>query len=605
MDVIESYKAELQKLIEQHPYSYFNILKSNKPDKQKYKQIYDFIKNKYKNILQGRSIPEYCYWFLHDLTEFPECENPKCDHSKPIKFINVQDGYAKHCSVKCLNQNPNHNKTIYESKLKKYGNGTYNNIDKNRQTVKERYGKESVFQVDKIKDKIYQTKTNKYGNPKYVNRDKANQTFYEKYNMSLTEYMCKQHKKYFYDGKYFDSSWELCYYIYLTENKINFVYPANVKLTYLDSRGIAHAYYPDFVVDGKLVEIKGNQFIDEDGSLTLPYRYDSWTDEEYEIAKDIYKSKYKCMIDNNVTILSNVELNEILSSVKDDLDQYLINKVHIPDEYFGWTQDELVELCLNNEFPGSHKYPAGHFIWKCNVNGKLSPYEGWKNKDILSEAVKNLFWILAKSEYVGPKLNLEFAERIRNIFEAKETEKILRLILERFTIARIAPKVTALQPSLVLKILEDNNIDISRGVYCPMAGFGGIIEGSKRWFKARNIDCRGKIEAYDINENLCQIYGWEKRDILAQKIQTDKIVIACPPFGLTEQWPGTDKQNYYEFEEWCRLIKRFISAPKYVFIGPEKTEDKETNNKMRYKNSEKPANLFRKKVQAVYRQDVC
>lgn len=261
----------------------------------------------------------------------------------------------------------------------------------------------------------------------------------------------------------------------------------------------------------------------------------------------------------------------------------------IPDNLFGITKNQLIEFCLTHDFPGTYKWQANHPIWYCNISGHLSPKEAWNNDELIKKAVDNLFYITYTSMYNNKYP--EFVNRIENAFFTmyKNPTNILREVLLRFTVAKIAPKVTALMPSTLFKIINDSGIDISAGTYCPMAGFGGIIEGVKRWFKAHNLDYSNKIEAYDINENLCSWYGWNIRDALAQVIYTDKVVIACPPFGnKTEKWLGTPENMYYDFSDWCNLLKSYIIAPNYIFIGPEINEHNSRNQ------------LFAKKIGVQY-----
>ena len=164
----------------------------------------------------------------------------------------------------------------------------------------------------------------------------------------------------------------------------------------------------------------------------------------------------------------------------------------------------------------------------------------------------------------------KYLDFISKIIKAKEGNgiELAREILLRFTVAKIAPKVTALQATDFERIIKESKVDIRNGIYCPMAGFGGIVEGAKRYFNKRGINA--EIEAYDINEDFCNYFGWERRNLLEQTIKTDKVVVACPPFGKnTERWPGTPDSMYYDFKEWCQLIKKYIIAPNYILIGPE------------------------------------
>lgn len=267
--------------------------------------------------------------------------------------------------------------------------------------------------------------------------------------------------------------------------------------------------------------------------------------------------------------------------------------IQVPNEFFGLTQQEVLDFCKNSPFPGNLNWPAEHPIWECNVAGYISPKEAWRNENILKTAIRNMFWILEKSVNIGPVFYPEFAENHRKAFQKKD-QTLAKLVLTRFTVAKIAPKVTALRAKTFLDIINESGIDISSGVYCPMAGFGGIVEGTKRWFKSRKLD--PIVEAYDINPNFCKFYGWECRDALAQVVETDKIVVACPPFGRnTERWKGTPDNMYYEFDEWCVLLKKYIKAANYIFIGPE-TYDKVPQ----YKSGKSRHSLFRKKVGIQY-----
>lgn len=238
--------------------------------------------------------------------------------------------------------------------------------------------------------------------------------------------------------------------------------------------------------------------------------------------------------------------------------------------------EQVIKDCLSYPFPGTQKWSANNPIWDCYVDSrKISPKDAWKEEKYIRRAVENLYKV-TQSSLIDYKYK-KFTDKIENnFFEAYSNNNFLPLaeaVLTRFTVAKIAPKVTALKPTDFLRILKESNIDISNGIYCPMAGFGGIIEGAKRWFKEHNLP--GNIEAYDINPNFCKYYGWIQRDVLSQKVETDKIVFACPPFGdKTERWKGTPDNMYYDFHTWCKLIKEYIKATNYILVGPETNKNK-------------------------------
>ena len=105
---------------------------------------------------------------------------------------------------------------------------------------------------------------------------------------------------YLYDNQYFDSSWELAYYIWLKDNNIIFSYHPKPGITYF-CNGKKHTYYPDFIVDNNIIEIKGDQFFVFYGN--------------YITNDDLSMSKYKCMIDNHVILYRKTDVLKYLEYV--------------------------------------------------------------------------------------------------------------------------------------------------------------------------------------------------------------------------------------------------------------------------------------------------
>lgn len=257
----------------------------------------------------------------------------------------------------------------------------------------------------------------------------------------------------------------------------------------------------------------------------------------------------------------------------------------------------LIDWCLKNKFPGNTKWCAEHPIWDCYVGNRMSPKEAWSDRNHIKKAIDNILWMLDRN--TDEKFNRTYRKelstiKIKNNEIVYSSDKLLQLVLYRFTVAKIAPKVTAISGTEVNKIIEQSGIDISNGVYVPMAGFGGIRDGVDIW--SNNHNKTVDVECYDINDDLCSWYGWTHKDILSDKIKTDKVCICCPPFGKNnEHWKGTPREmSEKSFVEWYELIKEQIDAPYYIIIGPEIDTTGTGSNKGFDKSGNKMSSLFSK-----------
>jgi len=140
-----------------------------------------------------------------------------------------------------------------------------------------------------------------------VLKQKAMKTMIERHGSVA----CK--RRYAYDGQKFDSSWELCYYIWLKDTDIDFVYPCKEAIVY-DCDGKQHLYFPDFIVKGRYVEIKGNQFLDESKHLANPFKN---VDEKLKIQLEhIAEAKQRCIEQHEVKLLSEDDLKDCFAYVE-------------------------------------------------------------------------------------------------------------------------------------------------------------------------------------------------------------------------------------------------------------------------------------------------
>lgn len=170
------------------------------------------------------------------------------------------------------------NKTIATS-LEKYNTERPNSSDivkkHKEESVYKKYGVTNVNKLKEVREKIYKTCIKRYG--------KLWNTY-----------------KYKYENIKFDSGWELIYYIWLKHNNINFEYHPKLHFEYIDENGKNSKYEPDFLIEKVLYEIKGDHFFNEKNQLINPY----------DKNKPLCLKKQQCMENNNVKILTSLELQD-------------------------------------------------------------------------------------------------------------------------------------------------------------------------------------------------------------------------------------------------------------------------------------------------------
>lgn len=228
---------------------------------------------------------------------------------------------------------------------------------KKRETTLARYGVENVAQVKEFKNKETQSKIDKYGfaggfsNPEIQRnaielaksdsgRKKKLNTFMENYGVS---HPMKHHsirdkphetykdrtgyshplknpevrkkmiddfgqigrvRGYLYKDIHFDSSWELAVYIWLVDNKKQFIYHPTTPFVYMGDDDKEHEGYTDFLIEGKFYEIKGTQFFNENHDPFNKYTQKFWW------------NKYNAMKENSITIWELKDLKPYLEYVK-------------------------------------------------------------------------------------------------------------------------------------------------------------------------------------------------------------------------------------------------------------------------------------------------
>ena len=351
---------QITKLVQDHPKNYGRMIKSGYPD------LLHFI----EESICGTPIendPDIdfstkVYWAVHGLKKFPVCKI--C--GKPLRKKTVQNfflGYGKYCERSCQVKDPDTQKTTRETCLKRYGVTHYLKTDQSKKeriqywnkyipkkryptktgilrratplltheqrceiqkkahktyvkTMKERYGVENSGQMQQHTDGIKRFLKDK--DRVAIARKKATTTMKQRYGvetaLQVHKFRLKQQQKYFYENKWFDSGAEIYFYIYHRDMGDSIEYQPDVKLFY-EFKGKTHRYYPDFLLNGQLIELKGDHLFNDKGELINPWAKRLSESRRMELF-DRDQAKLKCMKDGGVKIVLYSQIEECIDYCK-------------------------------------------------------------------------------------------------------------------------------------------------------------------------------------------------------------------------------------------------------------------------------------------------
>lgn len=215
----------------------------------------------------------------------------------------------------CPMQNDEIKRISKENSYKKYGVSNISKLEeikkKKENTFLKKFGFKTSLQSPEIKERIKNTCKAKYG---------VENIFELKY------FQRKIKKKYKVDNINFDSSWEVAFYIYHRDHNINIeCNPAPLKYV---ARGKFHNYYPDFKVDNKLIEIKGDMMIDNNGNI-IPHPSaisNAIKKGTLNDLKELFEAKNNCIKENNIIILKQKDIKPYIIYVKDNYGEDFFKK---------------------------------------------------------------------------------------------------------------------------------------------------------------------------------------------------------------------------------------------------------------------------------------
>ena len=310
------YQGKLNAYLKKHFPNLFNELVS---------RTY-FLDDFYKD--KSVPIPTRLYCLEHDLKEQPKCQHPDCNN--PVKWNSNTNSFMLHCCNTHSKSDPKFWEKVKETNLKRYDVVHKMCLcevqQKAKETCRRLYNNDYPMQCAMVHNKQVNTCMSKYNihNVSQIDwvKEKVRSSFIEHYGVDnyaqSVEYHKKAHKPYMnpkYPDMTFGSSWEFKVYDFLLENHIDFEYQPAISLSY-EYKETHHTYHPDFLINGKVYEVKGDNFFRINEStgqeeMFCPYRNKDWPDEKYDWMCGLYEAKYQCMLANDVVILRSTDIKNI------------------------------------------------------------------------------------------------------------------------------------------------------------------------------------------------------------------------------------------------------------------------------------------------------
>ena len=312
-----------------------------------------------------------------------------CLEKYGVEYIIKEKNIQKDIQQKLNLQRKEITEKSQQTKLLKYGNKNYNNVDKRKQTCLEKYGYEnytneelreinnykkygvkSTLQLKNVQEKSIQTKIEKYGNENYTNNEKRKQTCLKKYGVDNV-YKSNTIKQYIK---------ETCLEKYGDENYRN---TEKHKQTCLKRYGVtSYTQTEEFKnkVDWKEVNIKQIKSKKKNGTLNTSKP----ENQSYQILKEKYNNVIQQYISNKYPFNCDFYIPS--------LDLYIECNYHWTHGFHPFDENNIDDINKLNKWKEKNTkfYNNAIYVWtdldirKRNIakENNLNYIEIWKLEDI-------------------------------------------------------------------------------------------------------------------------------------------------------------------------------------------------------------------------------
>ena len=258
---------------------------------------------------------------------FVACD--KCDKNYDLRYsavIENRNNYGDDLCRSCRQ------KVQYQNSSRTSHFKIYNLSDSNKGSFEERYGEEKAAAIKKA----FSDKKSGENNPNFggkystgkemvlANMQYKGKSYEDRYGeekailvkQKLSEKMSGENNPMYgkpspvgsgngwsgwYHGIYFRSLLELSYMKYLRDNNISYINGETLSIPYVINNK-SRNYYPDFIIDNKIIEIKPYKLINSDINKC-----------KFEAAKKLYKDNFIVLTERDIIVLNFDEINTLVN----------------------------------------------------------------------------------------------------------------------------------------------------------------------------------------------------------------------------------------------------------------------------------------------------
>lgn len=401
-------------------------------------------------------------------------------------------------------------------------------LAKRIETNRKKYGTDFAQQSKSVQNKYKENSLRKYGTDhpqqSFTVRQKVEATFRKKYGSNHPN-ACFE-----YENLTFDSSWELAVWIWAIDNKKSIKRePCKIVYEYGSKQ---HIYYPDFEIEGQLIELKGPQFFDQNGKMINPFN---------RAGDNLMEAKHQAALANGVKFWQYEDLKDIFKYIKTTYtwDYIELFRKNIPFPYpkLRSNSDQDIIRYFHKSVFHAHRLQA------------KSPYEAWQDKRLVKLSALN---------------------RLKYVKNCSP-----EAVVAGFTVAKIAPKVSVFKVALAERLIK-TYLQSFTVIFDPFSGFSGRMLGAvkcnKRYvgqdINSDHVRESNEIINYKDLSSSCQV---SLQNILLDSKKDYECLFTCPPYGGKEHWNIKNDEIEKSCDEWIDICLGKYKCKAYLFVV-DKTE---------------------------------